>query len=67
MYERELVEARIPKMSPVLRGLVEEVMRRDRPTCFGGYVTTITVEHDGGERHEAVPCWRCQRSSSGHR
>jgi hypothetical protein len=28
MYERELVEARIPKMSPVLRGLVEEVMRR---------------------------------------
>jgi hypothetical protein len=30
--------------------------RRDRPACFGGYVTTITVEHDGGECDEAVPC-----------
>jgi hypothetical protein len=39
--------------------------RHDRPACFGGYVT-ITVEHDdGGERDEAVPCWRCKRTSSG--
>ncbi len=37
--------------------------RRDRrrgcPACFGGYVT-ITVEEDGQERDEAVPCKRCQ-------
>jgi hypothetical protein len=26
--------------------------------CFGGYVT-ITVEEDGCERDEAVPCRRC--------
>jgi SWIM zinc finger len=28
------------------------------PSCFGGYVT-ITVEEDGNERHEAVPCRCC--------
>jgi hypothetical protein len=28
--------------------------------CFGGYVT-ITVEEDGQERDEAVPCRRCNR------
>jgi hypothetical protein len=28
------------------------------PVCFGGYVT-ITVEEDGVERDEAVPCRRC--------
>jgi hypothetical protein len=28
--------------------------------CFGGYVT-ITVEEDGAEREEAVPCRRCWR------
>jgi hypothetical protein len=26
--------------------------------CFGGYVT-VTVEEDGQEHHEAVPCRRC--------
>ena len=32
--------------------------RREFPACFGGYVT-ITVEEDGIERDEAVPCRRC--------
>ena len=32
------------------------------PACFGGYVT-ITVEEDGAERDEAVPCRRCQLRS----
>jgi hypothetical protein len=32
--------------------------RRSCPSCFGGYVT-LTVEEDGDERHEAVPCRRC--------
>lgn len=32
--------------------------RHDRPACFGGYVT-ITVEEDGAEHNEAVPCRRC--------
>ena len=32
--------------------------RRECPACFGGYVT-ITVEEDGEERDEAVPCRRC--------
>jgi hypothetical protein len=27
--------------------------------CFGGYVT-ITVEEDGQEHDEAVPCRRCR-------
>jgi hypothetical protein len=27
--------------------------------CFGGYVT-ITVEEDGQEHDEAVPCRRCK-------
>jgi hypothetical protein len=30
----------------------------DCPACFAGYVT-ITVEEDGEEREEAVPCRRC--------
>ena len=29
--------------------------------CFGGYVT-ITVEEDGQEHDEAVPCRRCADS-----
>jgi hypothetical protein len=28
--------------------------------CFGGYIT-ITVEEDGTEYEEAVPCGRCNR------
>jgi hypothetical protein len=32
--------------------------RRSCPSCFGGYVT-LTVEEDGQERDEAVPCRRC--------
>ena len=32
--------------------------RRECPACFGGYVT-ITVEEDGQERLEAMPCTRC--------
>jgi hypothetical protein len=28
--------------------------------CFGGYVT-VTVEEDGQEHEEAVPCRRCKR------
>jgi hypothetical protein len=32
--------------------------RRSCSLCFGGYVT-ITVEEDGQERDEAVPCRRC--------
>jgi SWIM zinc finger len=35
--------------------------RRDCSLCFGGYVT-ITVEEDGIERDEAVPCRRCADS-----
>jgi len=30
-------------------------------SCFGGYVT-ITVEEDGQEHDEAVPCRGCKRS-----
>ena len=33
--------------------------RQECPRCFSGYVT-ITIEEDGDERHEAVPCRRCQ-------
>ena len=33
--------------------------RAECPFCFRGYVT-ITVEEDGQEHHEAVPCKRCQ-------
>ena len=39
--------------------------RRRHPSCgscFGGYVT-ITVEEDGQERDEAVPCRACARGS----
>ncbi|HKH77338.1 MAG TPA: SWIM zinc finger family protein [Rubrobacteraceae bacterium] len=32
--------------------------RSSCPACFGGYVT-ITVEEDGQEHDEAVPCRRC--------
>jgi SWIM zinc finger len=32
--------------------------RRGCPACFGGYLT-ISVEEDGQERGEAVPCRRC--------
>jgi hypothetical protein len=32
--------------------------RRECSLCLGGYVT-ITVEEDGGEHNEAVPCRRC--------
>lgn len=32
--------------------------RRVCPSCFGGYVT-LTVEEDGDEIHEAVPCRHC--------
>ncbi|MDQ5827113.1 MAG: hypothetical protein M3441_23355 [Chloroflexota bacterium] len=32
--------------------------RKGCPACFGGYVT-ITVEEDGAEHNEAVPCRRC--------
>jgi hypothetical protein len=35
--------------------------RLECASCFGGYVT-ITVEEDGQEHDEAVPCRRCQRS-----
>ena len=31
--------------------------------CFGGFVT-VTVEEDGVERDEAVPCRRCQAQPS---
>ena len=34
--------------------------RRECPACFRGYVT-ITVEADGQEREEAVPCKRCKQ------
>nr|MDP9479673.1 SWIM zinc finger family protein [Actinomycetota bacterium] len=30
------------------------------PSCFAGYVT-LTVEEDGQERDEPVPCRRCSR------
>jgi hypothetical protein len=33
--------------------------RRGCSRCFGGYVT-ITVEEDGQEHDEAVPCRRCR-------
>ena len=29
--------------------------------CFGGYIT-VTVEEDGQERDEAVPCKRCKQA-----
>ena len=32
--------------------------RRGCPLCFGGYVT-ISIEEDGREHEEAVPCRRC--------
>jgi hypothetical protein len=32
--------------------------RQECPRCFGGYLT-ITVEENGQERDEAVPCRRC--------
>ncbi len=32
--------------------------------CFGGYVT-ITVEEDGQEHDEAVPCRRCGQREDG--
>jgi hypothetical protein len=37
----------------------EEEAPHGCPLCFGGYVT-ITVEEDGQEHDEAVPCRRCQ-------
>ena len=36
--------------------------RLECPWCFGGYVT-ITVEEDGQEREEAVPCKRCEQAA----
>jgi hypothetical protein len=32
--------------------------RRGCPACFGGFVT-MTIEEDGEESFEAVPCKRC--------
>jgi hypothetical protein len=40
------------------RDLGRDLRGGDCPSCFGGYVT-ITVEEDGQERDEAVPCRRC--------
>jgi predicted nucleic acid-binding Zn finger protein len=37
--------------------------RRECPACFGGCVT-MTVEEDDQERHEAVPCRRCQPANT---
>jgi hypothetical protein len=34
--------------------------RKGCSRCFGGYVT-ITVEEDGQEHDEVVPCRRCSR------
>ena len=34
--------------------------RLECASCFGGYVT-ITVEEDGQEHDEAVPCRRCAK------
>lgn len=34
--------------------------RHECPACFAGW-TTITIEEDGQERDEPVPCRRCQR------
>jgi hypothetical protein len=36
----------------------EAVLHGDCPACFAGFVT-ITVEEDGEEHDEAVPCRRC--------
>jgi hypothetical protein len=36
----------------------EDHAERGCPACFGGYVT-FTVEEDGEEHDEAVPCRRC--------
>ena len=35
--------------------------RLECPWCLGGYVT-ITVEEDGQEYDEAVPCKRCRQA-----
>ena len=39
-------------------GIAYRAKRKECPACFGGYVT-ITVEEDGQEHEEAVPCRRC--------
>jgi hypothetical protein len=38
--------------------------RRECPACFGGHVT-ITLEEDGQEHDEAVPCRRCRSTQKG--
>ncbi len=42
----------------IARARARRDRRRGCPLCFGGYVT-MTVEEDGQERDEAVPCRRC--------
>ena len=37
--------------------------RADCPFCFRGYVT-ITVEEDGEEYNEAVPCKPCEQATA---
>ena len=37
--------------------------RAECPFCFHGYVT-ITLEEDGIEHHEAVPCRRCNADAN---
>ena len=54
---RHVYAAAIARARAVRRG-----RRRGCSLCFGGYVT-ITVEEDGQEHEEAVPCRRC---SEGH-
>ena len=38
--------------------------RLECASCFGGYAT-ITVEEDGQEHDEAVPCRRCSEANNG--
>jgi len=37
-----------------------ELAKPECASCFGGYLT-ITVEEDGQEHDEAVPCRRCAK------
>ncbi len=46
MYKSEEVEARVGQMSPVLRGLVEELLRRREQFVYHGVPLDETLDSD---------------------
>ena len=62
MARNSIIREDPPKIATPTEETVEahyaSLERLECSLCFGGYLT-ITVEEDGQEREEAMPCRRC--------